>query len=118
MNKLLVVIALFLMTTVGYGMISDAQEKGAWVVIYGENGKESLRKSLGDYSLVGVTESFFILENDSWIILYNEKGKEISRMSGQDKKVKHAVGENFTVEQKGWIVTYDMNCKEKSRKSK
>ncbi len=119
MKKSFLVFSLFIITAMSYSEITDVQERGGFAVVYGDNGREITRRSLGDNTLVGVTKSFFVFQNEYSIILYNEQGKEISRMPSEYRKVKNAVGETFSVEEHGkWIVTYDKNCKMVSKRPK
>lgn len=118
MKELIFISLLILCSLSIYAGISDVQTKGSWIVVYGDNGRETSRMGTNNKELVGVSGSFFVVQDKSWIIIYNEKCQEISRMGKNNKSVRGAAGSTFTVEDGAWIVTYDKNCREQSRRGK
>jgi len=97
-------------------MISDVQEKDAWIVVYDQNGKENKRMGLHNRTVVGVTSGFFVVEDGAWIVTYDIDCKEIKRMGKHDRIVRGASGNSFIVKDGVWTVTYDKNCKEINRR--
>ena len=118
MKKLIFVSLLVLCSLNVFAGISDVQTKGSWIVVYGDNGRETSRMGINNKELVGVSGSFFVVQDKSWIIIYDETCKEISRMGTNNKSVRGAAGSTFTVEDGSWIVTYDKNCREQNRRGK
>ena len=97
--------------------ISDVQQKGSLIYVFGDNGREISRMNTGNNEIVGVAGSFFVVINKSLIYVYDEECKEISRMNVGTKVVRGASGNSFTVKDGSLIYVYDKYCKEISRRN-
>ena len=99
--------------------ISDVRKDGNWIVVYDDRGKEIRRTGGYKMDVVGITGSFFVVdEGGVWIVTYDEQCKSIARMGGRNKTVRGASGNTFTVEDGPWFVTYDRRCKELARRGR
>jgi len=99
--------------------ISDVRKDGNWIVVYDDRGKEIRRTGGYKMDVVGITGSFFVVdEGGVWIVTYDEQCKSIARMGGRNKTVRGASGNTFTVEDGPWFVTYDRRCKEQARRGR
>jgi hypothetical protein len=66
--------------------IGNAIQKGSWVYIYDEKGRQLATVSAGSGSqdgLTGYTSSTVNVRKGSWIYTYDEKGRQISTTSAR-----------------------------------
>ena len=117
MKNLLILVTMLLATAAAKAQISDVQQKGALIYVFGDNGREISRMNTGNNEIVGVAGSFFVVINGALIYVYDEKCKEISRMNVGNKVVRGASGNSFTVKEGSLIYVYDKFCKEISRRN-
>lgn len=57
--------------------IGNVVERGSWVYVYDEKGKQLATLSVGD-GLKGYTSTTVNIQRGSWIYSYNEKGRQLS----------------------------------------
>jgi hypothetical protein len=116
MKKFLLMATMLLSFGAVKAQISDVQQKGSYLYVYGENNKElsSMYFSSSDEYL-GMGSSFFVVRKGSYIYTYDYYSKEIASMyfSSSDK-FKSAGGNSFNIKKGSYIYTYDKNCKELS----
>jgi hypothetical protein len=66
--------------------IGNAVQKGSWVYIYDEKGRQLATVSAGSGpqdGLMGYTSSTVNVRKGSWIYTYDEKGRQISTTSAR-----------------------------------
>jgi len=116
MKKLFLMATMLLMFGATKAQISDVQQKGSFLYVYGENNKKlsDLRISSSDEYL-GMGSSFFVVKKGSFVYTYDEKSKQIAdmRISSSDT-FKSAGGNSFNIQKGSFIYTYDKNCKQLS----
>ena len=119
MKKFLLMATMLLSFGAINAQISDVQQKGNWLHVYGENNKELSHISINSSDeYLGMGSSFFVVKKGNWIHTYDYNSKEISHMSiNRSDKFKSAGGSSFNIQKGNWIHTYDKNCKELSHRS-
>ena len=114
MKKLLFLATLLLTFGVSKAQISDVQQKGSYLYVYGENNKQlsSLYiKSTDEY--LGMGASFFIIKKESYIYVYDYNSRQISsKYITSSDKFKNVAGSSFNIQNGSYIYTYDKQCKQ------
>jgi hypothetical protein len=96
--------------------ISDVQQKGSYLYVYGEDNKQlsSMRINSSDEYL-GMASTFFVIKKGSYIYTYDYNSKQIASMRFNSEDVfKSAGGNSFNIQKGSYIYTYDKNCKQLS----
>ena len=96
--------------------ISDVQQKGNYLHVYGENNKQLSFMNIGSSDeYLGMGSSFFVVKKGSYIHTYDYNSNQIAFMNiGSSDKFKSAGGNSFNIKKGGYIHTYDKNCKQLS----
>ena len=99
--------------------ISDVQQKGNWLHVYGENNKELSHISINSSDeYLGMGSSFFVVQKGSYIYTYDSKSNQIAYMSiNSSDKFKNAGGNSFNIKKGSYIYTYDKKCNQLSYRS-
>ena len=119
MKKLLLMATILLSFGAVKAQISDVQQKGSYLYVYGENNKQLSYVSIGSSDeYLGMGSSFFVVKKGSYIYTYDYNSKQIAYMSiGSSDKFKSAGGNSFNIKKGSYIYTYDKNCKQLSYRS-
>lgn len=119
MKKLLLMATMMFMFGAAKAQISDVQQKGSYLFVYGENNKKLSQMSISSSDeYLGMGSSFYIVKKGSYIFVYDQDSKKISQMSiSSSDKFKNAGGNSFNIQKGSYIFTYDMNCKKLSQRS-
>ncbi len=116
MKKLLFLATMLLTFGVSKAQISDVQQKGSYLYVYGESNKQL--SSMGINSTdeyLGMGASFFIIKKGSFIYVYDYNSRQISSMSiNSSDKFKNVGGSSFNIQKGSYIYTYDKQCKQLS----
>jgi hypothetical protein len=99
--------------------ISDVQQKGSYLYVYGQNNKKISQLSLSSSDVyLGMGSSFFIVKKGSYLYTYNIDSKKIAQLSlSSSDTFRSASGNSFNIQKGSYIYTYDQNCKKLSQRS-
>ena len=119
MKKLLLMATILLSFGSVKAQISDVQQKGSFLYVYGENNKRLSYLSISSSDeYLGMGSSFFVVKKGSFIHTYDYNSKQIAYMSiSSSDKFKSAGGNSFNIKKGSFIFTYDKNCKQLSYRS-
>jgi hypothetical protein len=117
MKKLLLMATMMLSFGAVKAQISDVQQKGSYLYVYGENNKQLSYMVIGSSEeYLGMGSSFFVVKKgSSYIYTYDYNSKQIAYMViGSSEEFKSAGGNSFNIKKGSYIYTYDKNCKQLS----
>ena len=116
MKKLLLILTILLSFGAFKAQISDVQQKGSYLYVYGENNKElSSLWLISSDEYLGRGSSFFVVQNGSFIYTYDYNSKKIADLYLTSSDIFKSVGGNtFNIKNDSDINTYDKNCKKLS----
>ena len=99
--------------------ISDVQQKGSYLYVYGENNKQLSYLSINNSDeFLGMGPSFYVVKKGSYIYTYDYNSRQISYLSiNSSDKFKSAGGNTFNIQKGSYVYTYDKNCKQISYRS-
>jgi hypothetical protein len=112
MKKILVIALTIFAFNVAKAQISDVQQKGNYVYVYGEqNNQLSYLQISSSDEYKGMGASFFVVQKGNYLYTYDEKSHQIAylQISSSDK-FKSAGGSTFNVQKGNYIYTYDKKC--------
>ena len=82
MKKLLLMATMLLSFGAVKAQISDVQQKGSFLYVYGENNKQLSYLSIGSSDeYLGMGSSFFVVKKGSFIYTYDKNCKQLSYRS-------------------------------------
>jgi hypothetical protein len=97
-----------------HAQISDVQQKGDYVYLYGANNKQIASKRLMSGELLaGMSSTFFVTQKGDYVYIYDDNAKQIASkrlMSGEI--VKSVSGNSFNTKKDGYVYTYDKSGKQ------
>ena len=113
MKSFLQLVLLALALLAGAHRISSVEQRGSWVYLYDESGKQYKTLSAASVGEVkGYSATFFVSRRGDWIHLYDSEGKNYKTMSVSTVgEVTGVAGETFTSRHGSWIYTWDKNGK-------
>jgi|AntRauTorckE5430_2_1112549.scaffolds.fasta_scaffold00287_3 hypothetical protein len=91
--------------------ISDVQQKGNYLEVYGSSNKKISSLHASGLVFLGVASDFFVVQKGSYFETYDEKSKRISSLHASRLTFKNAAGSTFNVKKGSYIESYDKNCK-------
>ena len=114
MKKLLFMATMLLSFGALKAQISDVQEKGNRLYVYGENNKQLSFFDLNSSDeFLGMGSSFYCVKRGNRIYTYDSNSKTIAFFDlNSDDVFKSATGNSFNIQRGRRIYTYDKNCKQ------
>lgn len=119
MKKLLLILTMLLSFGAFKAQISDVQQKGSYLYVYGEDNQNKSTLSLGGTDeYLGMGSTFFVVKRGSYIYTYDSDSRNIGSLSlPGDAKFKSAGGSSFNIKIGSYIYTYDRKCNSLSSRS-
>jgi hypothetical protein len=116
MKKFFLMATMLLIFGAVKAQISDVQQKGSYLYVYGENNKQlSFMNISSSDEYLGMGSSFFVVKKGSYIFTYDYKSKQIAFMNfSSSDKFKSVGGNSFNIQKGSYVHTYDKNCKQLS----
>ena len=99
-----------------HAQISDVQQKGDYVYLYGANNKQICSKRLSSGELfAGMSSTFFVTQKGEYVYIYDDKANQItSKRLSSGEIVKSVSGNSFNTKKDGYVYTYDKSGKQLS----
>ena len=117
MKKYFMIMAtMLLMFGAANAQISDVQQKGNYLYVYGDGNQQLSWTSINTSDeYLGMGSSFFVVQKGNYIHTYDSKSNQIAWMIiNSSDKFKSAGGNSFNIKKGIYIHTYDIKCNQLS----
>ena len=116
MKKLLLILTILLSFGAFKAQISDVQQKGNYLYVYGDGNQQLSWTSINTSDeYLGMGSSFFVVQKGNYIHTYDSKSNQIAWMIiNSSDKFKSAGGNSFNIKKGIYIHTYDIKCNQLS----